>query len=216
MQYSYFKRFRMEIDLRSQSFPEPELPPGFHWVPWDTKHTERHAHVKQLCFADEVDAIVFASLSNFAGCRRLMKDISERTTFLPETTWLISRNRTSRSAATEDLLTPPLQPVQTPTASQADCGTIQGVLQSERLGAIQNVGIIPGSRRMGLGRALVLKSLPGFQAAGCQRVYLEVTAENFRAVKLYQSIGFRIVRTTFRVVESRSPIKLPPQAAVSP
>jgi ribosomal protein S18 acetylase RimI-like enzyme len=54
---------------------------------------------------------------------------------------------------------------------------------------------------MGLGRALVLKSLHGFRRAGMQRVYLEVTAENTPAVELYRSIGFRLKRTMFKSVE---------------
>lgn len=208
--HSYFKRFRMEIDLRPRMLETAELPPGYKWLAWDQSLIVRHAKVKTMCFADEVDSVVFSSLSNFAGCNRLMRDICERTNFLPETTWLIARH------ISEPFVPYPSQHLARngDNGVLVDCGTIQGVRHSDELGAIQNVGIIPNSRRLGLGRALVLKSLTGFLEAGCDRVFLEVTAENSRAVKLYQSLGFRIVRTTYRVVESRQPLKVPQNATL--
>jgi len=74
-------------------------------------------------------------------------------------------------------------------------------VQPGRWGAIQNVGVVPEYRGRGLGRALVLQCLAGFQAAGVPRVYLEVTACNLPAVQLYRSIGFCLARTTYRAVE---------------
>src|SRR5436309_1132826 len=64
---SYFKRFRMEIDLND--LPPPEaLPQGYTWIAWDQSLVDAHADVKAQCFADEVDAVVFPSLSNRDGC----------------------------------------------------------------------------------------------------------------------------------------------------
>lgn len=77
----------------------------------------------------------------------------------------------------------------------------KGWLRWETWGAIQNVGVIPGHRRRGLGKALVYKSLAGFQSAGMERAFLEVTAENQGAVTLYETIGFRLVRTTYKAIE---------------
>ena len=111
-----------------------------------------------------------------------MEEISGQRRFLPEATWLIV-HRPSRDA----------EPV--------DCGTIQGLASSQTLGAIQNVGIVPEHRGRGLGRALVLKSLYGFRTSGLSRVTLEVTATNVPAVELYKSIGFQVMRTTYRAVQ---------------
>ena len=36
---SYFKRYKMEADLRD--LPPPALPPGFHWLPWSDEHARR-------------------------------------------------------------------------------------------------------------------------------------------------------------------------------
>ncbi|MCA9071315.1 MAG: GNAT family N-acetyltransferase, partial [Planctomycetaceae bacterium] len=65
---------------------------------------------------------------------------------------------------------------------------------------VQNVGVIPEHRGLGLGRALVLRSLEGFRSTGLKRVYLEVTADNKQAVTLYQSIGFKLTRTLYKAV----------------
>ena len=60
---------------------------------------------------------------------------------------------------------------------------------------------MPGCRGQGLGRSLVLKNLAGFRDVGLERVYLEVTAENLPAVSLYDSLGFRLVRTMYKAVK---------------
>ena len=72
----------------------------------------------------------------------------------------------------------------------------------------------PGlSRASGLGRALLLKALDGFAAVGAQRAFLEVTARNEPAVRMYRRLGFRSYKTIYREVEirrCRRPRRLPP------
>ena len=65
-------------------------------------------------------------------------------------------------------------------------------------GSIQNVGVIPEHRGLGLGRALVLQALQGFVQVGMGITVLEVTADNIAAVQLYQSIGFRTIQVLYR------------------
>jgi hypothetical protein len=45
------------------------------------------------------------------------------------------------------------------------------------------------------------KALGGFQRAGLQRAFLEVTAQNHGAIRLYQRIGFSKARTVYKAVE---------------
>ncbi len=185
----YYKRYRMEFDLKQTPLPAAELPDGFRWVAWEPKLLESHARIKAECFAGEVDSQLFPCLSNLAGCRRLMSDISSRSNFLPETTWLIEHPNSSLTSKY--------------------CGTIQGMRRAFKLGAIQNVGITPDCRGLGLGKALVTKSLQGFAECGIQRVYLDVTAANCTAVALYHSIGFRITDRsylTLHVPDNATPV----------
>lgn len=181
MGVTYYKRFRMEIDLNRVRLAEPALPESYEWVAWEIGLLERHAMAKYESFRAEVDSNVFPCLGDPAGCRSLMSEIVQRATFVPAATWLI----TCRLAPGE----------------LEDCATIQGVVQTGQWGAIQNVGVAPEHRGRGLGKALVLQSLAGFQTAGVPRVYLEVTARNTTAVQLYRSVGFRLVRTTYKAVD---------------
>ena len=175
MAITYYKRFRMEIDLDA-GLEAPLLAPPFRWVSWDEALLEHHAEVKFLSFREEIDSHVFPCLGERQGCRRLMREIRRKPGFLPAATWLISS---------------PLGYI----------GTIQGVIDSGPIGAIQNVGVAPAYRGQGLGQALVRKALLGFRAAGLRRAYLEVTAENTSAVQLYRSVGFKRSKTLYKAVE---------------
>jgi ribosomal protein S18 acetylase RimI-like enzyme len=168
----------MEIDLAKSPVPPPVLPDGYVWGEWDEADVERHAITKHRSFRDEVDSDVFPSLGEYFGCLRLMNEISQQDSFLGPATWLIVHRGGS--------------------GMPEDCGTIQGLGPTDSIGSIQNVGVVPEHRGLGLGRALVLKSLQGFALARRSRIVLEVTAGNRAAVGLYQSVGFRIARTMYR------------------
>jgi hypothetical protein len=188
MSVQYYKRFRMECDLTRGPLAEPVLPTGYAWESWQPGLVERHAWTKLQSFREEVDATVFECLGDYHGCLRLMREISQQAGFLPDATWLITRRGVGG-------LTP------------EDCGTIQAVKVTDTLGSIQNVGVTPAHRGMGLGRALVLRCLAGCRAAGLQRVGLEVTAHNIAAVALYRRVGFQVTRTMYRSVDS-SPLEV--------
>ena len=182
---TYFRRFRMDIDLTRVSLPQPELPEDYRWLPWQTRLLQRHSLTKYNCFRSEIDSQVFPSLGDYMGCWRLMREITRQRSFLASATWLLT-----------------YAPPRLTEREWMDCGTIQGLKQSVQTGAIQNVGITPVHRGLGLGRALVLKALWGFRQARVQRVYLEVTADNEPAVNLYYSLGFQLVRTMYRSAET--------------
>ena len=183
MDLAYFKRYRMEIDLAGQALAPPSLPEGYRFLPWQPSLLEGFAEAKYLSFRGELDANVFPCLGELAGCRRLMTEISQKPGFLPEATWLVQYAAGAGEAA-------------------ECCGTIQGVRDNAGLGAIQNVGVTPEHRNCGLGTALLCQAMQGFQRAGLQRVYLEVTAENTGAIRLYRRFGFVTVKTVYKAVEA--------------
>jgi ribosomal protein S18 acetylase RimI-like enzyme len=181
MTVTYFKRFRMEIDVEGALLPQIELPAGYRPLSWRPSLLAAHADTKFRCFRCEIDANVFPCLGNLEGCRRLMGEIARRDGFLKTATWLMEYQRPRRRVEY--------------------CGTIQGVAEPDGLGCIQNVGVAPEHRGLGLGTMLVVRALEGFRQAGLDRVRLEVTAENTGAVRLYQRMGFRKVRTVYKAVE---------------
>jgi GNAT superfamily N-acetyltransferase len=173
---SYFKRFRMEIDLADLP-PVPGLRPGFAWLAWNEALAETHAAVKFASFHEEIDATIFPSLGSREGCSSLMQCISRKPGFLPEATWLV-------------------------TGPAGPCGTVQGVRERSGLGFIQNLGVAPAYRGLGLGSALMLQALHGFARAGLARAFLEVTAQNEAAVRLYRRLGFRCRKTLYKAVDA--------------
>lgn len=180
MGLTYYKRYRMERRL-SAEMRLPALPPGYRLVAWSPERLHDHAEAKYHSFRDEIDAGVFSCLGVLEGCERLMHGISHREGFLPEATWLMEY------AAGPHKVEP--------------CGTIQGIRVSAHYGGIQNVGVTPLHRGRGLGAALVAAALVGFQQTGLARVYLEVTAENLAAVRLYKRLGFRRTKTIYKTAE---------------
>ncbi len=178
----FCRRLRLEIDLTHCGVSQPILPAGYRWIEWSPELLERHAAVKFRCFETEQDGQIFQSLRSADGCRRLMEYIGTHTQLVPNATWLLIHDDAAHRC-------------------ESDCGTIQGLAPIPDSGAIQNVGIVPEHRGLGLGRALVQAALHGFRASGLTHVSLEVTAANEPAVRLYQSLGFRVTKTLYRSVD---------------
>lgn len=182
MAITYFKRFRMEIDLRNRPVSESELPPGYSLLSWDESLIDCHAQAKYLSFRNEIDANVFPCLGDRDGCQRLMNEIARREGFLEAATWLLEYRPAGDHRGT-------------------CCGTIQGIEDPFGFGSIQNIGVIPTHRGRGLGTILIERALTGFRESGLDRAYLEVTAQNLGAIRLYQRIGFRKARTVYKAAE---------------
>jgi GNAT superfamily N-acetyltransferase len=164
----------MEAELDAVPAPPP-LPPGYAWVPWAEALAEAHAEVLLGSFCGGIDAVVFPSLGDPLGCRCLMGEISRKPGFLPAATWLVA-------------------------GPGGYAASVQGV-HDRGVGAIQNLGVLPGHRGRGVGEALLLKALAGFRAAGLGRAMLEVTAQNDPAVRLYRRLGFRRRKVLYRAVD---------------
>src|SRR5262245_56996740 len=108
---TYFKRFRMELDLRTALPAVPKLPEDYYFIPWADGLLQRHAEAKWQAFRDEIDTAVFPSLADQPGCVQLMEAIRYRVGFCPGATWLLARRLEY-------------------------CGTIQGVRDQNGHGAI--------------------------------------------------------------------------------
>lgn len=202
MAVTYFKRYRMELRLdrmptlsdadrsrlvlggsgESQVTGSDTSEVQLSFLPWAPRLANLHAEVKHASFREEIDAHVFPCLADLDGCRQLMREISGRKNFVPQATWLACR--------TNDF-----------SAQLQPCGTIQGLKSSAREGAIQNLGVHPECRDMGIGTALLQRALEGFRDAGCHFVHLEVTVQNAAAIRLYERHGFRHVETLFKIAD---------------
>lgn len=186
MGLTYIKRFRMEVDLAERDLSTPPMPPGYSLIPWDPILLRSHAETKFESFRFEMDVHVFPCLGDRNGCYNLMTDITRKESFVPTATWLAAyrpENGDGRLGAVEF------------------CGTIQGLRDPRGVGSIQNIGVTPAHRGKNIGSAMIVQSLAGFRQAGLNRVYLEVTAQNDAAVRLYQRLGFVKTRIVYKAIE---------------
>jgi [ribosomal protein S18]-alanine N-acetyltransferase len=172
----------MEMRIERESLSSRQPPAGFDLLPWSSRLSALHAEVKYRSFREEIDSHVFPCLGELEGCQRLMREISGRQDFVPKATWLMVAKGSGERV---------MQPV----------GTIQGLRSSAREGAIQNIGVHPDYRGLGLGTQLIQAAIQGFLNSGCRRVHLEVTAQNTAAIRLYERLGFRRVETLFKIAE---------------
>jgi ribosomal protein S18 acetylase RimI-like enzyme len=173
----------MEISLVGREMSWPIMPAGYRLVAWDDSLLEVHAEVKYRSFQDEIDANVFPCFTELAGCYRLMSEIVHKPGFLPQATWLGIYGGTHGD------------PVEY-------CGTVQGLRDRSGLGAIQNLGVVPAHRGRRLGTVLLHRALRGFRKVGLTRAFLEVTADNQAAIRLYERLGFVVVKTVFKAAEA--------------
>ncbi len=182
MGVTYFKRYRMEIELgQVASQPPPPIGSQYRLVAWYDELWQRHAEAKYLSFRNELDSHIFSCLGDRDGCRRLMQEICHRWNFVPQATWLAE--------------------FRDPERGWQACGTIQGVADGQGYGSIQNLGVTPRHRGRGIGTRLLYEALCGFWRAGLKQAYLEVTVQNTGALRLYERFGFRAVRTLYRVAD---------------
>lgn len=65
-------------------------------------------------------------------------------------------------------------------------------------GDIINVAVLPTNRRQGRGNALVVAAIEAAKLAGMDYLMLEVRQSNVPAYKLYEKIGFELIRSRNR------------------
>lgn len=172
----------MEIPLDRDFTPPVALPYGYRLVPWNAELLEAHAEAKYHSFAYEIDANVFPCLGEYEGCLRLMREITRRDNFIPAATWL-------------------LQYQEAGDCEPQNCGTIQGIENRLDRGAIQNLGVVPEHRGLGLGTHLLYRALNGFRSRLLTTAMLEVTTQNRGAVRLYERLGFYRTKTVYKVAD---------------
>lgn len=187
----FIKRLRMQVDLSGIAQwldsvrPEVVVPSDSSvglgqvvWMPWHSRLIGPHAQAKWESFRQEMDGSVFACLADREGCRQLMRDLSGRSDFVPEATWLAM--------------------LRDEQGNEQPIATIQGLRSSPSYGSIQNIGVIPSWRGKGLGKELIRRCLSGYRDNGCRHVSLEVTTHNLAAIRLYESVGFQVIETVFK------------------
>ena len=118
---SYFKRYKMEVDLADLP---PPLPAGRLSLGrlGPRRLSTRTPRSCSPASTRRWTPAVFPSLGDRDGCAALMTEIAPQSGFVPEATWLL-------------------------VGPAGPCGTIQGIRERRGVGAIQNVGVAAGLAR---------------------------------------------------------------------
>jgi ribosomal protein S18 acetylase RimI-like enzyme len=74
-------------------------------------------------------------------------------------------------------------------------GTLMAGYEGHR-GSINYVGVLPGNRKLGIGRALMSEAERLLVERGCPKINLQVRTDNLEAVEFYRRLGYE----TFDIV----------------
>ena len=158
------------------------MPPGYRLLAWHPDRLADHAEAKFLSFRHEIDADVFSCLGDSDGCFKLMEEISD-TRRISARSNLAGRMYNGDGTNDRVLRHDPGRPRFAPP----------GWHPKHRHHAATS------APRAGF-RA-IFAALAGFQQVGLPRAYLEVTAQNEPAVRLYRNLGFVRTKTLYKTVE---------------
>jgi ribosomal protein S18 acetylase RimI-like enzyme len=146
---------------------------GVTFISFTPARLADHGLALWAAFRDGPDTIAFPALGTETGCRDLMHALASLPTLFPAATWLAMKG---------------VEPA----------GTIQCTFHTDSGEAeIHNLGVGPDHRNCGLGSALLARCLAALTVAGCRRVFLDVTASNEPALRLYRKFGFRPYKTVY-------------------
>ncbi len=68
-------------------------------------------------------------------------------------------------------------------------------------GWIAEIGVVREHRRKGIGKTLLLKNLRWLKSIGCTKSTVNTNPDNTSALKLYESVGFKVFRTKEKILE---------------
>src|SRR5258708_1391561 len=153
----------MRFDL-SHAIPPVVVPPGVSFFTWTSERSHDFFMAYQASFRDRPG---FPAWSE----QEWVRWTSDNSTFRPDLSYLSEVQDQAAGFITNE----------------------EDDTASEPTGYINQVGVDPRWRRQGIGAALVVRSLQGWQEERKVAVMLHVNVNNPGAIRLYQQLGFSIV-----------------------
>ena len=169
-----FGRHFMAASISDWHAP-PALPAGFDVVPWNDVWQDETARLIAASYHQHIDSEINDQYRTSSGARRFVTNIVQYPGcgrfFAPGSLAVVDR------------------------ASRSLAGLCLASIVSRGVGHITQICVAPQAQGKGLGRELLRRSIEALALGGCGEVGLTVTASNAPAVKLYESMGFRKVRS---------------------
>lgn len=148
---------------------------GLHLEAWTDKCLEPCARLIQHAYTDHVDSEINDQYRTEVGATKFLRNIVLLPgcgQFCPEASFVVRPG-----------------PSETPIAMVLTSTVAPGI------GHTTQICVLPGYQKNGLGRRLMEASLAALQDHGYRALTLTVTATNANAVRLYENLGFRTVKT---------------------
>jgi ribosomal protein S18 acetylase RimI-like enzyme len=152
----------------------PAAPSGLVLDRWGEHYAESVAALIARCYEFHVDSRINDQYRSLAGARRFLHNIIQY----------------PGCGAFHQ----PAAFVALDAATRQVCGVCLTSLVAPRIGHITQVCVAPERRGQGIGSELLWRSLQAFIEHRCTAVSLTVTASNGGAVRLYERIGFQVLR----------------------
>jgi ribosomal protein S18 acetylase RimI-like enzyme len=148
---------------------------GLRLEAWTDKCLEPCARLIQRAYTDHVDSEINDQYRTEVGATKFLRNIVLLPgcgQFCPEASFVVRPG-----------------PSETPIAMVLTSTVAPGI------GHTTQICVLPGYQKNGLGRRLMEASLAALQDHGYRALTLTVTATNANAVRLYENLGFRTVKT---------------------
>jgi ribosomal protein S18 acetylase RimI-like enzyme len=174
-QFRLHLRQFMLLDLASASLKAPALSPGLRLDPWSDRAFEPCARLIQLAYANHVDGEINDQYCSESGGMKFLRNIVILPgcgQFLPEASFLLR-----------------------PATHDRPIGMVLTSCVSEGVGHTTQICVMPGHHGHGLGRYLMESAVRALRARQFHTLSLTVTSSNRAAVRLYESLGFRAIKT---------------------
>ena len=170
----YTRQF-MLLELAAVKSAAAPFSPGLRTERWTDRSMQACARLIHLCYANHIDGEINDQYRTEAGATKFLKNIVLLRgcgQFQPEASFLL------RSLAEDRLV-----------------GVVLTSAVANGVGHTTQICVLPGYQGKGLGRKLMETSIEALRSRGFHALSLTVTAANVTAVRLYEQLGFRTVKS---------------------
>jgi ribosomal protein S18 acetylase RimI-like enzyme len=177
--------FMLKAELDELDLEQARTSEGMRFAIWDESDIEPAAQLIASSYVEHVDSTINDQYRTIAGARRFLVNTTQHTgcgVFLRRAS-IVARRGIFRSLAGLCLV------------SRVD----------QDAGHITQICVSPAHRRQGAGREMMRRSLAALARQGCDFASLTVTASNVSAVRLYEDLGFTVLRRFSAFIWEREP-----------
>jgi len=165
----------MLLSLAEAKLSNPPVLEGLRLERWNDRSFDSCARLIQLAYASHVDGEINDQYRSEAGAMKFLRNIIILPgcgEFRPEASFL------ARPAVGE-------QPI----------GMVLTSAVADRVGHTTQICVMPGYQGHGVGRHLMEAAIQALRSRRFQALSLTVTSGNASAVRLYENLGFRTIKT---------------------